>query len=52
MNSSPRQAQALLSEAVRLRRELARRFPELKDEYQAAVPALTSKEEWERVFES
>ncbi|ANZ27275.1 glycosyl transferase [Rhodococcus sp. WB1] len=48
----PRQAQALLSEAVRLRRELARRFPELKNEYQAAVPALTSKEEWERVFES
>jgi len=44
------QAGALLSEALRLRRELARRFPELKKQYQDAVPALTSKEEWERVF--
>jgi len=44
------QAQALLSEALRLRRELARRFPELEQRYRDAVPALTSKEEWERVF--
>ncbi len=44
------QAQALLSEALRLRRELARRFPEMKKRYRDAVPALTSKEEWERVF--
>ena len=33
-----------------LRRELARRFPEMKKRYRDAVPALTSKEEWERVF--
>ncbi|GAA4484246.1 galactofuranosyl transferase GlfT2 [Rhodococcus olei] len=46
----PRQAWALLKEAMRLRRELARRFPDLKREYAAAVPALTSKERWERVF--
>ncbi|MFF0816249.1 glycosyltransferase [Rhodococcus sp. NPDC003318] len=46
----PRQAWGLLKEALRLRRELARRFPELKDEYAAAVPSLTSKERWERVF--
>ncbi|MFD4467786.1 glycosyltransferase [Rhodococcus sp. NPDC058505] len=46
----PRQAWGLLTEAMRLRRELARRFPELKDEYAAAVPSLTSKERWERVF--
>jgi galactofuranosylgalactofuranosylrhamnosyl-N-acetylglucosaminyl-diphospho-decaprenol beta-1,5/1,6-galactofuranosyltransferase len=44
------QAQALLTEALRLRRELARRFPEMKKRYRDAVPALTSKEEWERVF--
>ncbi|HET8994661.1 MAG TPA: glycosyltransferase [Rhodococcus sp. (in: high G+C Gram-positive bacteria)] len=44
------QAQALLTEALRLRRELAQRFPELKQRYRDAVPALTSKEEWERVF--
>ncbi|MFC9786883.1 glycosyltransferase [Rhodococcus sp. NPDC127528] len=47
----PRQALALLKEALRLRRELATRFPELKGEYAAAVPSLTSKERWESVFE-
>ncbi|RZL72863.1 MAG: glycosyltransferase family 2 protein [Rhodococcus sp. (in: high G+C Gram-positive bacteria)] len=47
---NPKQALELLKEAIRLRRELARRFPELKREYQDAVPALTSKERWERVF--
>jgi galactofuranosylgalactofuranosylrhamnosyl-N-acetylglucosaminyl-diphospho-decaprenol beta-1,5/1,6-galactofuranosyltransferase len=46
----PRQAWGLLKEAMRLRRELAQRFPALKDEYAAAVPALTSKERWESVF--
>ncbi|MGW0174387.1 glycosyltransferase [Rhodococcus sp. NPDC003322] len=46
----PRQAWGLLKEAMRLRRELARRFPDLKREYAAAVPSLTSKERWERVF--
>ncbi|QHE66969.1 glycosyltransferase [Rhodococcus sp. WAY2] len=47
---NPKQALALLKEALRLRRELAQRFPDLKREYQDAVPALTSKERWERVF--
>lgn len=47
---NPKQALELLKEALRLRRELAQRFPELKNEYQAAVPALTSTERWERVF--
>ena len=46
----PRVAKELLTEALRLRRELARRFPELKREYAAAVPSMTSKERWERVF--
>ncbi|MCQ4120512.1 glycosyltransferase [Rhodococcus tibetensis] len=47
---NPKQALALLKEGLRLRRELAQRFPDLKREYQDAVPALTSKERWERVF--
>ncbi|BAH52179.1 glycosyltransferase [Rhodococcus opacus] len=47
---NPKLALALLKEAIRLRRELAQRFPELKREYKNAVPALTSKERWERVF--
>ncbi|MEV0947134.1 glycosyltransferase [Rhodococcus sp. NPDC049939] len=47
---NPKQALELLKEALRLRRELAQRFPDLKREYQDAVPALTSKERWERVF--
>ncbi|MBJ8346253.1 glycosyltransferase [Antrihabitans sp. YC2-6] len=46
----PRKAKELLDEAMRLRRELARRFPELKAEYQAAHAELTSKARWERVF--
>ncbi|AOW93793.1 glycosyl transferase [Rhodococcus sp. WMMA185] len=47
---NPKQALDLLKQALRLRRELAQRFPDLKREYQDAVPALTSKERWERVF--
>ncbi|MFC7450460.1 glycosyltransferase [Rhodococcus daqingensis] len=46
----PRQAWGLLKEAMRLRRELAARFPELKRVYADAVPSLTSKERWESVF--
>lgn len=46
----PRIAARLFTESLRLRRELAERFPELKREYKAAVPELTSKERWERVF--
>lgn len=46
----PRIAARLFKESLRLRRELAERFPDLKREYKAAVPELTSKERWERVF--
>ncbi|MDQ1182441.1 glycosyltransferase [Rhodococcus sp. SORGH_AS_0301] len=46
----PKIASALLGEALSLRRELASRFPELSDRYRRAVPELTSKERWERVF--
>lgn len=46
----PRIAARLFKEALRLRRELTERFPELVREYKAAAPELTSKERWERVF--
>lgn len=46
----PRVARELLTEALRLRRELARRFPEVRKQYQDAHARLTSKESWERVF--
>ncbi|WP_305093402.1 glycosyltransferase [Prescottella sp. R16] len=46
----PRIAAALFKESLRLRRELADRFPDLQREYRAAAPELTSKERWERVF--
>ena len=44
------EAAALFKEAMALRSELARRFPDLKARYRDAVPHLTSKETWERVF--
>ena len=47
---SPRKAAELLREALRLRRELAKRMPELRREYQAAHAGLTSKQRWERAF--
>ncbi len=43
-------AAALFKEAMALRTELSRRFPDLKARYRDAVPHLTSKETWERVF--
>lgn len=46
----PRVAARLFKESLRLRRELAERYSDLKREYKAAVPELTSKERWERVF--
>ncbi|WP_255450124.1 glycosyltransferase [Skermania sp. ID1734] len=46
----PRKAAALLKEAVRLRRELAQRFPGLVDDYRAAHAELTSAQRWEQVF--
>ncbi|MGF0310919.1 MULTISPECIES: glycosyltransferase [Nocardiaceae] len=44
------QAAALLKEALSLRKQLAAEFPALKARYRDAVPHLTSKETWERVF--
>lgn len=44
------QAAALLKEALALRKQLAAEFPALKARYRDAVPQLTSKETWERVF--
>jgi galactofuranosylgalactofuranosylrhamnosyl-N-acetylglucosaminyl-diphospho-decaprenol beta-1,5/1,6-galactofuranosyltransferase len=44
------QAIALFKEAMQLRRELDRRFDELKLAYRAALPELTSQERWARVF--
>ncbi len=44
------QAAALLKEALSLRKQLAAEFPALKARYRDAVPHLTSKETWKRVF--
>ncbi|QIH98732.1 glycosyltransferase family 2 protein [Rhodococcoides fascians A21d2] len=44
------EAAALLKEALSLRKQLAAEFPALKARYRDAVPHLTSKETWERVF--
>ncbi|WP_334023122.1 glycosyltransferase [Nocardia terpenica] len=46
----PRQALGLFKEAMRLRRELAARFPELRSRYRAAHPRLTSTAAWESAF--
>nr|WP_066474656.1 glycosyltransferase [Skermania piniformis] len=46
----PRIARELLTEALRLRRELARRFPELKTEYRAAHAELSSRQRWAAAF--
>ncbi|MBO0854798.1 MAG: glycosyltransferase [Nocardia sp.] len=46
----PRQAKELFAEAMRLRRELATRFPQLRAEYRAAHARLTSTAAWEKVF--
>ncbi|MCE5290633.1 MAG: glycosyltransferase [Nocardiaceae bacterium] len=43
-------AKDLLKEALRLRKELARRFPEMKAQYRAAHPVLTSRERWAELF--
>ena len=43
-------AKELLKESLRLRRELARRFPEMKAQYRAAHPVLTSRERWAELF--
>ncbi|MFC8047373.1 glycosyltransferase [Nocardia sp. NPDC057353] len=46
----PRQALALFKEAMRLRRELLARFPEMRQRYRAAHPRLTSTAAWEQIF--
>ncbi|MEU7630124.1 glycosyltransferase [Nocardia sp. NPDC049220] len=46
----PRQALGLFKEAMRLRKELAARFPEMQQRYRAAHPRLTSTQAWEKVF--
>ncbi|MBF6144140.1 glycosyltransferase [Nocardia nova] len=46
----PRQARELFTEAMRLRRELAARFPELRERYRAAHARLTSTAAWENAF--
>ncbi len=46
----PRQALALFKEAMRLRKELAARFGEIRAQYRAAHPYLTSTAAWENAF--
>ncbi|MFC3963878.1 glycosyltransferase [Nocardia jiangsuensis] len=46
----PRQALGLFKEAIRLRRELLARFPEMRRRYRAAHPRLTSTAAWEQIF--
>ncbi len=46
----PRQARELFAEALRLRRELAARFPELRESYRSAHAQLTSTAAWEKAF--
>ncbi len=46
----PRKAAELLKEAMRLRKELTARFPEMQQRYRAAHAELTSPAAWEKVF--
>lgn len=46
----PRKAMELFKEAMRLRKELAERFPQVREEYRKAHPWLTSTSAWENVF--
>ncbi|MFD6352996.1 glycosyltransferase [Nocardia tengchongensis] len=46
----PRKAKELFTEAMRLRKELAERFPEVREQYRRAHAQLTSKAAWENVF--
>ncbi|MBY8863991.1 glycosyltransferase [Nocardia sp. CA2R105] len=46
----PRKALELFKEAMRLRRELAERFPEVRNQYRAAHAKLTSTAAWEDAF--
>ncbi|NEW38259.1 glycosyltransferase [Nocardia cyriacigeorgica] len=46
----PRKAAALFKEAMRLRKELTARFPEMQQRYRAAHAELTSAAAWEKTF--
>ncbi|MBF6413173.1 glycosyltransferase [Nocardia cyriacigeorgica] len=46
----PRKAAELLREALRLRKELTARFPEMQQRYRAAHAELTSAAAWEKTF--
>ena len=46
----PRQALALFKEALRLRKELTERYPEMRRRYREAHPQLTSTAAWEKAF--
>ncbi|WP_227997928.1 glycosyltransferase [Nocardia australiensis] len=46
----PRKAAELFKEALRLRKELAARFPEMQERYRAAHAELTSTAAWEKAF--
>ncbi|WP_280468505.1 glycosyltransferase [Nocardia cyriacigeorgica] len=46
----PRKAAALFKEALRLRKELTARFPEMQQRYRAAHAELTSATAWEQTF--
>ncbi|MFE3441838.1 glycosyltransferase [Nocardia sp. NPDC059180] len=46
----PRKAAALFKEAMRLRKELTARFPEMQQRYRAAHAELTSAAAWEQTF--
>lgn len=43
-------ARALLGTGLRSINRLRRRAPELRDEYRSALPAITSREHWARLF--
>ncbi|WP_330251217.1 glycosyltransferase [Nocardia sp. NBC_00565] len=43
-------ARALLLRAIRVLRRLRRELPTLQEQYRAAVPELTSRENWERLY--
>ena len=42
---------ALAQESMRLQKQVADRFDELRDAYRAAHPYLTSREGWAQIFE-
>ena len=43
---------ALLKQTKELQAEIKQRWPELQKEYRAALPRLTSHEEWGKIFDA